>query len=311
MKISRVKRQVIALICLLPCMYTAHAMAPVVDESDNYATFAQNQAADSQPLAHEQLNPTRPSRRNVPDANYPDEQPIARDTIPRTSDRSDSSNASLVNVIQGLQQELQELRGQLELQAHNLKVLQEQQLAFYKDLDARLHAAPQHNNMPTTTQPTTSPSIPQPQTKPTNTSATTPMPILRTTTSNNPAEEQIRYLKAYDLIKTKHLDKALPALQSFTSQYPNGGYTANAHYWMGEINLEQKNYQTAIANFNTVLKQFPTSSKSAPSLLKMAYALADSGKKQDAIQRLNQVIKNYPDTNTAHLAASKLRALSS
>lgn len=308
MKMTRAQRQVIALICLLPCMYTTYAMAPVVDESDNYATFAQNQAADDQPLAHEQLNPTRQNRRNVSDANYPDEQPIARDTTPK---KSDSSNAPLVNVIQGLQQEIQELRGQLELQAHNLKVLQEQQLAFYKDVDARIHGAPQKNNMPIPEQPTNSPSRPLPKAKPINTSATTTMPTTHTATSNNPAEEQIRYLAAYDLIKTKDYEKALPALQSFTSQYPKGGYTANAHYWMGEINLEQKNYQTAISNFNTVIQQFPTSSKSAPSQLKMAYALADSGKKQDAIQHLNQVIKNYPDTNTAHLAASKLRTLSS
>ncbi len=43
-----------------------------------------------------------------------------------------------MNKIQGLQQDIQELRGQLEIQTHDLKSLQQQQLAFYKDLDTRM-----------------------------------------------------------------------------------------------------------------------------------------------------------------------------
>ena len=49
-----------------------------------------------------------------------------------------NDNAKLIDKIQSLQQEVQELRGQLEVQAHDLKLLQQQQVAFYKDLDARL-----------------------------------------------------------------------------------------------------------------------------------------------------------------------------
>ena len=57
------------------------------------------------------------------------------------------------------------------------------------------------------------------------------------------------------------------------------------------------------------MQQFPASSKSAASLLKIGYALAAMGKKEEAIARLQQVIKNYPDTNTAQLAKAKLESI--
>ena len=49
-----------------------------------------------------------------------------------------NDNANLIEKVLNLQKEVQELRGQLEIQAHDLKLLQQQQLAFYKDLDSRL-----------------------------------------------------------------------------------------------------------------------------------------------------------------------------
>ncbi len=100
-------------------------------------------------------------------------------------------------------------------------------------------------------------------------------------------------------------------MQKFVSQYPQGGYTGNAQYWLGELYMLRKTILKPLNHFETVLQQFPSSSKTAASLLKMGYALAASGKKEDAIQRLQQVIKNYPDTNTAQLAKAKLDALNS
>jgi tol-pal system protein YbgF len=304
--------------CLLPLL--AGAAAPVVDESANYAMAETNQAASMQPLAKEQplahdndidtrLNSRKYS--NAPDRDYPDERPIARDTTPHMAS---NDNASLLNTVQSLQQQVQELRGQLEMQTHDMKILQEQQLSFYKDLDARIRHEPvptQQKPINTTGQYSTSlpakaaASIPKPR----QASSSKVLPVTNNLSQNNPAEEQIRYLAAFDLVKSKRTNEAITAMQSFAVTYPNGGYTANAHYWLGELYLIQKDFPKAVSQFDTVLKQFPSSSKSAPSLLKMGYALAASGKKQDAILRLTQVVKKYPDTKTAQLAESKLKTL--
>lgn len=294
------RRSIIAacLLCLLP--WAAHAAAPVVDDSDNFATFDQNQAADDQPLAHDP-DTSSGHRRDTSDADFDDDQPLARDSKYTAS----GDHSSLLNQVQSMQKEIQELRGQLEVQSHELKVLKEQQLTFYKDIDDRLHKAA---SSPLPTPVMTPPGNPKPI-LPATSSVEKTAPVSVGARSSNPADEQIRYLAAYDLIKNKRFNDAIKAMESFVTQYPNGGYTANAHYWLGELYMTQKDYSKANSQFDTVLSQFPSSSKAAPSLLKSAYALASSGKKQEAIARLKQVIQHYPDTQTAKLAEDKLKSL--
>jgi tol-pal system protein YbgF len=285
-------------VCLFP--WAVYAAAPVVDESDNFATYDQNQAADDQPLAHDRGQTDR-NDRDFSDNDFADDQPLARES----KHTSSGNNASLLGQVQSMQKEIQELRGQLEVQNHELKVLKEQQLTFYKDIDARLHKAP---TPPAPAQATAPPR----NTKPATAGTTTPLPAASTPEKVIPVAStptRSNYLAAYDLIKNKRFSDAIVAMQSFVTQYPNGGYTANAHYWLGELYMTQKDYSKANTQFDIVLTQFPSSSKAAPSLLKSAYALASSGKKQEAIARLKQVIKHYPDTHTAKMAEVKLKSL--
>lgn len=113
--------------CFLPIQVFAEA--PVVDDSENFAILDEQQAAMERPVAKAQLDE---------DGFNEDEVALARDT--HESDSTDK--AELLNKIQGMKQELQELRGQMEVQAHDLKMLQQQQLAFYKDLDGRVRNEP-------------------------------------------------------------------------------------------------------------------------------------------------------------------------
>ena len=274
-----------------------YAAAPVVDDSENFAIIDQ-QADEERPLAHDRT--VRHNRSD--DSEYDDEAPLAHESTPAHS----NSNVSLLNQLQSLQQEVQELRGQLELQNHELKVLREQQLTFYKDLDARLHQAPKIENQPAPKPANTSPVQKSPEAA---VPISTKLASRPAVAHNNPADEQIRYLAAYDLIKNKRFEDASISMQSFVNDYPNSGYTANAYYWLGELCMTKKEYSQAIKHFETVLNQFPNSSKSAPSLLKLSYALEASGQKQEAIVRLKQVIKQYPDTTTAQLAETKLKSL--
>lgn len=288
--------------------FQVFAEAPVVDDSENFAILDDQQVAIEQPVAKAQLD----------DIDNEEEIALAQDN----SD-SNNANAGLLDKLHGLQQEIQELRGQLEVQAHDLKLLQQQQLAFYKDLDARLRntnpgksaqALPiTKEDKPTelslglsetqTSALTETPAKPKPQT---DNLVSAP---LNSTSRGNPADEQISYMAAYDLVKGKRFDEALTAMQRFVVQYPQGGYTANAQYWLGELYLVKNNYAKAIEHFEIVLKKFPSSSKAAASTLKIGYALAASGKIEDARMRLQEVLRNYPDTPTAQLAATKLETL--
>jgi tol-pal system protein YbgF len=283
----------IYLLCLLPS-FTAFAEAPVVDDSENFAFLEeQQQAAQEQPVAREQ-----------DDAFDDDMQPLAKDN---TTNTKDTSNAALLDKLQGMQQDIQELRGQLEVQAHDLKLLQEQQLSFYKDLDARIRNTPA-TSAKNESATDLSMGAKEPQAI---IQKTTPSirPITTTTIAANPADEQISYLAAYELIKNKHFDEALEAMQAFVTKYPRGGYAANGQYWLGELYMVKKDYAQAMEHFEIVRQQFPSSSKCSASMLKIGYAMAASGNIDGAKERLRDVVKKYPDTNTAQLATAKLQKL--
>lgn len=293
-------------VCFLPL--TVSAEAPVVDDSENFALLDEQQANYEQPLAREQKDEGYYSS--------DEEKALASDSSESSNTNSGGSNAALLDKVQGLQQEIQELRGQLEVQAHDLKLLQQQQLAFYKDLDARLPnqaVAGTTKNVATAPLSIATKTPPPSAAVPAEKQAVQPVAAIIPSNGNraNPADEQISYLAAYELVKNKRFDDALAAMQKFVTQYPQGGYTGNAQYWLGELHLVKKNYTEAIEHFEIVLQQFPSSSKTAASMLKIGYAYAGLGKKDEAIQRLQQVIKNYPDTNTAQLAKTKLEALNS
>ncbi len=287
--------------CVLP--FNVFSEAPVVDDSENFALLDEQQAAYERPVAKE--------RGYTSDSDQ--ESALATDN--GEASVGGANNPALLDKVQGLQQEIQELRGQLEVQAHDLKLLQQQQLAFYKDLDARLR------NEPTKiakNEPVTDLSIGPKETAnklaiQTNKPVTQPVinPVISNTPRTNPADEQISYMAAYELVKNKKFDEALTSMQSFVTKYPQGGYTANAQYWLGELYMVKNNYTGAIEHFEVVLQQFPSSTKTAASMLKIGYALAASGKKQEAINRLQQVVNTYPNTNTAQLAKAKLESISS
>ncbi len=306
--------------------FVAWSEAPVVDDSENFAMLGSQQGAEA-PVVNPKYDD--PQIENA-ELDSPQGDSYAMDTaepydgpaLVKEDQGSSTVNdsAKLIDKIQSLQKEVQELRGQLEVQAHDLKLLQQQQVAFYKDLDARISGSSTSSaksapikTTPETSLSTSSTSTPSKpvqlsQPKPTQ-PVTTPVVVPTTTSRANPADEQISYLAAYELVKNKRFDDATVAMQAFVQKYPKGGYTANAEYWLGELYLVKRDYQKSIEHFDIVLQQFPSSSKSAASLLKSAYAYAAKGDKQEAKSRFEQVVKNYPDTPTAKLASAKLQSI--
>ncbi|TAL58060.1 MAG: tol-pal system protein YbgF, partial [Legionella sp.] len=133
------KKHLIAACFTLILPLKVWAEAPVVDESDNFAMVEEQQAYEA-PVANPKYDdPIIDSAEN----NYSQEQDVgpalAKEEPSYQQPKSQlNDSASLIDKIASLQKEVQELRGQLEIQTHDLKVLQQQQLTFYKDLDSRI-----------------------------------------------------------------------------------------------------------------------------------------------------------------------------
>ncbi len=286
------------LFALMP-ISASFAEAPVVDDSENFELFEQQ--ATRKGSAQSASNATRQQADHL-------ETPLAHEDKNDSSFSQTEQQVKLVNTIQTLQQDIQELRGQLEVQAHELTRLREQQIEFYKDLDSRLRTGqPTSQKKVTPTQLDSLSATQTPiQTEKTSQSDITTNQALNTV---SPRDEKSAYMSAYALVNNKQFDEALPAMETFISHYPEGGYTANAHYWAGELYMVRKQYTEAIQHFETVLQKFPSSSKSSACLLKIGYALAASGDLQQAKQKLQRVVQQYPDTHAAQLAIAKLDSL--
>jgi len=217
--------------------------------------------------------------------------------------------------IQVLQQEVQELRGLVEEQAYQLNRLARDQKEQYIDLDRRvaglttgaaagagLTASPsQAPSAGSATGTTSSFGGGQSSTSPTGTTASVaavaPPPV-------GGVSEREAYQNAFDLMKGRKFDESIAAFNDLIVRYPNGQYTPNAFYWLGELHLAQQNTEQARQSFMQVIGLYPDHPKVPDTLYKLGVAyhrLGDTGK---AVEYFADVQSRYPQSSAAGLAAS-------
>jgi tol-pal system protein YbgF len=190
------------------------------------------------------------------------------------------SNNSLVQMAQQIevqQQELRRLNGRIEeLQNDNAKLRQEQR-DLYADLDRRLEETRA-------------------------VAATLPPPA-------NPGDEQMLYDRALELLRTRDYAGAADGLRSLAAAYPNGQLADNTQYWLGEAYYVTQEYDHAAAAFQRVLTSWPDSRKAPDALLKLAYTQLEQGNTQIGRTNLQQVVAQFPGTESARLATERLARL--
>jgi len=213
----------------------------------------------------------------------------------------------LLNRVEQLQQEIQLLQGKLEVQAHDVETLNGQLQKYYKDLDQRIAQKDTGTSSRAISvefadsQSTVSPQVMEQQ-------KVVPKPQAKAVLSD-PATERREYQAAYKLLKSKKYDKAIVAMQSYTERFPQSMYSANAHYWLGELYILQGQINIAKDEFTTVVTNYPESPKVADAKLKLGFMLYDDGNYNAAYQKLSEVVKQYPESASARLAAARLQSI--
>lgn len=219
---------------------------------------------------------------------------LARTQIPSNQGASDSSQnqAELFYQLQLLQEEVLQLRGQVEEQAHELKKLKQQRLDDYLDLDRRISELTRNGGAIGTAAPaggsTTAPAAPS---------------------DGNPApEEELQsYRSAMEYIFTeekRNYTKATEALSQHLAQYPRGRYAANAQYWLGEIYLKENDLEKARQWFAQLLQDFPDHTKAPDAKFKLGKVYDMLGDKAQARRLLEEVAQS--GSNAAKLAQEYL-----
>lgn len=207
------------------------------------------------------------------------------------------TSMNLLSKVEELQQTIQELRGQLEKQAHDLEVLTALQKSYSQDVNGALSKQP----VQTSEAPLPN-STPLPVAKPTS-------PSISDQDQGVNNDEHQAYRQAFALLKSKQYDQALTQFQAYLKNYPKGHYRVNAYYWVGEMNYLQGNHKEAKKAFEKVATQYPGNDKIPDALLKLAIIDIDTGHKQKAATMLTQIQQKYPGTSAARLAMMRSQEL--
>ena len=240
------------------------------------------------------------------------QMPIITENIPEKDDRGESETRNTLTIddelenrpsnlfyqIQLLQEEVASLRGLLEEQNFRIERMGREQASRYADLDKRLYEIRGGDSGLL---------VHQRQTE------NGEQPIA------GPKTEEQSYRSAFELIREKRFNDAVTALNSFIVDYPNGQFTPNAFYWLGEVYLVR--YQNQIASstaenngmddlenarqhFVQIVTLYPDHNKVPDALYKLGTVYHQLGNINRALDYLNRVISTYPTATAAGLARS-------
>jgi tol-pal system protein YbgF len=186
-----------------------------------------------------------------------------------------------------MQQEVNELRGSIELHNYQLERILDRQRELYAEIDKRMSGI---SNPPVT--PVAANSAPQ------------------ASGAVFSANENDAYDKAVNLIlKDKLYDQAIPAFQSFLQTFPNSSYASNAHYWLGQLLFNKQDWAGASAQFQILVNKYPDSNKRADALVKLGVTEMERSNSARAKQLWEQVIREFPDSPSSKDAAKRLKTI--
>ncbi|MGB5178883.1 MAG: tol-pal system protein YbgF [Gammaproteobacteria bacterium] len=224
----------------------------------------------------------------------------------------------MLSRVEQMQRDIQQLRGDIEVQTHTLEDIQRRSREQYLDIDRRLQQLetgqagvaspvdPMDAQMPVTVMP---PATPAP---PVMTSTPVPEPTrapLQTAPPAVQAGELAEYEQALAILREGNYDEATRAFNRFLANYPSSSYSDNANYWLGETYYVTRDFDRALATFMQLTENYPNSPKAPDSFLKTGYIYYEKQDWPAARQALDTVISGYPGTTAARLAADRLQRM--
>ena len=183
------------------------------------------------------------------------------------------------------QAELRELRGKVEVQAHEIEALKTRQRDLIADIDRRLSELERRGAAPAEGA--------------TRETAAGAMPA-------NLAQEQQEYDAAFALLKQGQYERAGKRFRDFIRAHPKSPLVDNAQYWVGESAYVVRNFKQALSEFSKVLQSHPDSPKAPDAMLKVGYCYYELADWAKARETLNQVLTRFPNTPVARSAEQRL-----
>jgi len=245
-------------------------------------------------------------------------------------ERKLAAMTDLVLRVDALQREVQQLRGEIEVQNHAMDALKKRQRDLYLDVDQRINQL-SHGSAPMAggavpsvagqaaaaagTPPAGDPA-PAPVTDaspaaggtPASTTAGTEaaVPQQAVAAPIDPVAEERDYKAAFNLLMQRRYAEASAAFKAFLAQYRSGSYADNAQYWLAEASYVTRDFDLALQEFQRVIDEYPNSSKVPDAMLKSSFIHYEKQQWAEAREILQRLVTLYPNSTASRLATQRL-----
>ena len=204
--------------------------------------------------------------------------------------------ADMLNQIDRLNQELSNVKGQLEIATHNIDTAQQRQKDLYTDADSRLRRLEGGATSGTASAVST---------------VDTPVTAAQTATTSDSSAEIKDYDAAQALSRAGKHKEAFQAFDKFLQAYPGSSKAAEAQYALGYSQFALKNYKAAIATQQKLIRQFPDSPKAPDAAFAIANSQIQLADVDAAKATLKDLLTKYPNSEVAPNAKRRLAVLDS
>ena len=215
----------------------------------------------------------------------------------------------LLERVEQLEAEIRHIRGELELQRHQLDLFRQERAAASPPPVAS-PSPPLREATPVPTRPagTENPAVPAQSPA----SAPRPPASSERTATAPPASgqsEQSAFDASLGELREGRYSEAITGFQGYLSAYPGGKLAGDAQYWLGESYYLSRNYDAAKEAFINLGLNHPQSERLPDALLKLGYIYGAEGDADRAREVLQKLVQVYPNTQAANLAGRRLQSL--
>lgn len=137
----------------------------------------------------------------------------------------------------------------------------------------------------------------------------TASPVKPVTPAKKELSENEIYNRAKQAFDQGNSEEARKGFEELIKRYPKSDNADNAQFWIGEIYYREKWYEKAILEYQKVIENYPQGNKVPASLLKQGFAFLNLGDKANSRLILQELVRKYPNTNEAKIAAEKIKEL--
>ncbi|OZA31159.1 MAG: tol-pal system protein YbgF [Hydrogenophilales bacterium 17-61-9] len=212
----------------------------------------------------------------------------------------------MLQEVEALKSEVAKMRGQAEVQAHQMDLLGKRQNDLYVDLDQRIA------DLAKSLKPAAATGAGSPEAAPVQAAAAAGAPSAGPAPAApqpDPMAESRSYDASLNHFRGANYAGAIAGFKGFLKAYPDSALASNAQYWIGYSYFALKDYKSALAHQQKLVAMYPASAKAPDALLNIASNMIALDDMAGARKILEELVAKHPGTHAATLATRRLAAL--